>query len=81
MTMRKDDYYKYDKTLKSPTKDIQTLERQIIALEGSTYVGDKIRKVQLEEKLDERKNKETDKLTNINPSSQKRKMELENWQI
>lgn len=54
--MVKKTYYDYDKTLKDPTKDIQILERQIAALAGSTNVEDKVRKIQLEEMLDERKN-------------------------
>ena len=47
----KKDYYDYDKTLKNKTKDIQTLERQIAALEGSTNAEDKARKARLQEQL------------------------------
>ena len=54
--MVKKTYYDYDKTFKEPTKDIQILERQIAALAGSTNAEDKVRKIQLEEMLDERKN-------------------------
>lgn len=61
MTMKKDDYYEYDKTVKEPIRDIQILERQIAALEGSTYTEDKIRKMRLEEMLEECKNEEADK--------------------
>lgn len=47
----KKDYYDYDKTLKEETKDIQILERQIAALEGSTNAEDKARKASLQEQL------------------------------
>lgn len=47
----KKDYYDYDKTLKNKTKDIQVLERQIAALQGSTNAADKARLAQLQEQL------------------------------
>ena len=47
----KKDYYDYDKTLKNKTKDIEVLERQIVALEGSTSAEDKARKAKLQEQL------------------------------
>ena len=47
----KKDYYDYDKTLKNKTKDIEVLERQIAALEGSTSAEDKARKAKLQEQL------------------------------
>ena len=48
----KKNYYDYDKTLKNKTKDIEVLERQIAALEGSTSAEDKARKAKLQEQLD-----------------------------
>lgn len=51
----KKDYYDYDKTLKDQTKDIQLLERQIAALEGSTNAEDKARKARLQEQLSDAK--------------------------
>lgn len=51
----KKDYYDYDKTLKDQTKDIQVLERQIAALEGSTNAEDKARKARLQEQLSDAK--------------------------
>ena len=51
----KKDYYDYDKTLKNKTKDIQVLERQIAALEGSTNAEDKARKARLQEQLSDAK--------------------------
>ena len=47
----KKNYYDYDKTLKTKTKDIEVLERQIAALEGSTSAEDKARKAKLQEQL------------------------------
>ena len=47
----KKNYYDYDKTLKNKTKDIQILERQIAALNGSTNAEDKARRAQLQEQL------------------------------
>lgn len=47
----KKNYYDYDKTLKNKTKDIEVLERQIAALEGSTSAEDKTRKAKLQEQL------------------------------
>lgn len=47
----KKSYYDYDKTLKNKTKDIEVLERQIAALEGSTSAEDKARKAKLQEQL------------------------------
>ena len=51
----KKNYYDYDKTLKNKTKDIEVLERQIAALEGSTSAEDKARKARLQEQLDSAK--------------------------
>lgn len=51
----KKNYYDYDKTLKNKTKDIEVLERQIAALEGSTSAEDKARKAKLQEQLDSAK--------------------------
>lgn len=56
----KKDYYDYDKTLKDQTKDIQLLERQIAALEGSTNAEDKARKARLQEQLSDAKDKRSD---------------------
>ena len=47
----KKNYYDYDKTLKNKTKDIEVLERQIAALEGSASAEDKARKAKLQEQL------------------------------
>lgn len=47
----KKNYYDYDKTLKNKTKDIEVLERQIAALEGSTSAEDKARKAKLQKQL------------------------------
>ena len=49
----KKDYYDYDKTLKSKTKDIQVLERQAAALQGSTNAEDKARLAKIQEQLSE----------------------------
>lgn len=51
----KKNYYDYDKTLKNKTKDIEVLERQIAALEGSTNAEDKARKTKFQEQLDSAK--------------------------
>ena len=51
----KKNYYDYDKTLNNKTKDIEVLERQIAALEGSTSAEDKARKARLQEQLDSAK--------------------------
>lgn len=47
------EYYDYDKTLKSKTKDIQLLEQQIAALEGVSDAESKAKKAQLEAQLQE----------------------------
>ncbi|MDY4000384.1 MAG: hypothetical protein SOY73_15070 [Blautia sp.] len=49
------EYYDYDKTLKSKTKDIQLLEQQIAALDGVNDAESKARKAQLEAQLKESK--------------------------
>lgn len=49
------EYYDYDKTLKSKTKDIQLLEQQIAALDGVNDSESKARKAQLEAQLKESK--------------------------
>ena len=59
----KKDYYDYDKTLKNKTKDIQTIERQIAALEGSTNAEDKARKARLQEQLASAKDSLQDTIT------------------
>lgn len=59
----KKNYYDYDKTLKNKTKDIEVLERQIAALEGSTSVEDKARKAKLQEQLDSAKEDLNDTIT------------------
>lgn len=59
----KEKYYDYDKTLKNKTKDIQTLERQIAALEGSTNAEDKARKAKLQEQLSSAKEDLSDTIT------------------
>lgn len=59
----KKEYYDYDKTLKNKTKDIQTLERQIAALEGSTNAEDKARKAKLQEQLSSAKEDLSDTIT------------------
>lgn len=60
----KKNYYDYDKTLKNKTKDIEVLERQIAALEGSTSAEDKARKAKLQEQLDSAKEDLNDTITN-----------------
>lgn len=59
----KKSYYDYDKTLKNKTKDIEVLERQIAALEGSTNAEDKARKAKLQEQLDSAKEDLNDTIT------------------
>lgn len=59
----KKNYYDYDKTLKNKTKDIEVLERQIAALEGSTNAEDKARKAKLQEQLDSAKEDLNDTIT------------------
>ena len=59
----KKSYYDYDKTLKNKTKDIEVLERQIAALEGSTSAEDKARKAKLQEQLDSAKEDLNDTIT------------------
>lgn len=59
----KKDYYDYDKTLKNKTKDIQVLERQIAALQGSTNAADKARLAQLQEQLSDAQNDLSDTIT------------------
>lgn len=50
----KDDYYQYDRKIKTQTKDINTLKAQIAALEGATNAADKARKRLLEEQLSQK---------------------------
>lgn len=59
----KKDYYDYDKTLKNKTKDIQVLERQIAAIQGSTNAADKARLAQLQEQLSDAQNDLSDTIT------------------
>ena len=59
----KKSYYDYDKTLKNKTKDIEVLERQIAALEGSTSAEDKARKAKLQEQLQSAKDDLNDTIT------------------
>lgn len=59
----KKSYYDYNKTLKNKTKDIEVLERQIAALEGSTNAEDKARKAKLQEQLDSAKEDLNDTIT------------------
>lgn len=59
----KKDYYDYDKTLKNKTKDIQVLERQIAALQGSTNAADKARLAQLQEQLSDAQEDLSDTIT------------------
>lgn len=56
-------YADYDKTLKNKNKDIQTLERQIAALNGSTDAGDKARRAQLQEQLSDAQDALKDTIT------------------
>ena len=55
LLQKKKDYYDYDKTLKSKTKDIQLLEQQIRALDGVTDAESRAQKVRLEAQLQEAK--------------------------
>ncbi len=59
----KKDYYDYDKTLKSKTKDIQILERQIAALQGSTNAEDKARLANLQQQLSDAQDDLSDTIT------------------
>lgn len=59
----KKNYYDYDKTLKNKTKDIQILERQIAALNGSTNAEDKARRAQLQEQLSDAQDALKDTIT------------------
>lgn len=56
-------YYDYDKTLKSKTKDIQILERQAAALQGSTNAQDKARLAKIQEQLSDAKKDLSDTMT------------------
>ena len=55
LLQKKKDYYDYDKTLKSKTKDIQLLEQQIRALDGVTDAESRAQKARLEAQLQEAK--------------------------
>lgn len=59
----KKDYYDYDKTLKDKTKDIQILERQAAALQGSTNAEDKARLVKIQEQLSDAREDLSDTMT------------------
>lgn len=59
----KKNYYDYDKTLKNKTKDIQILERQMAALNGSTNAEDKARRAQLQEQLSDAQDALKDTIT------------------
>ncbi|NSL04434.1 phage tail tape measure protein [Blautia glucerasea] len=59
----KKNYYDYDKTLKNKTKDIQILERQIAALNGSANAEDKARRAQLQEQLSDAQDALKDTIT------------------
>lgn len=59
----KKDYYDYDKTLKNKTKDIQVLERQIAALQGSTNAEDKARLAKIQEQLSDAREDLSDTIT------------------
>ena len=50
----KEDYYQYDRKIKTQTKDINSLKAQIAALEGATNAADKARKRLLEEQLSQK---------------------------
>lgn len=71
----KKEYYDYDKTLKNKTKDIQILERQIAALEGSTNAEDKARKAKLQEQLADAQDSLTDTITDHAYSMQSEALE------
>ena len=59
----KKNYYDYDKTLKDKTKDIQILERQAAALQGSTNAEDKARFAKIQEQLSEAREDLSDTMT------------------
>lgn len=59
----KKDYYDYDKTLKDKTKDIQILERQAAALQGSTNAEDKARLAKIQEQLSDARKDLSDTMT------------------
>nr|DAT81014.1 MAG TPA: hypothetical protein [Caudoviricetes sp.] len=59
----KKDYYDYDKTLKDKTKDIQILERQAAALQGSTNAEDKARLAKIQEQLSDAREDLSDTMT------------------
>ena len=59
----KKDYYDYDKTLKDKTKDIQILERQAAALQGSTNAEDKARLAKIQEQLADAREDLSDTMT------------------
>lgn len=59
----KKDYYDYDKTLKDKTKDIQILERQAAALQGSTNAEDKARLAKIQEQLSDAREDLSDTIT------------------
>ena len=59
----KKNYYDYDKTLKDKTKDIQILERQAAALQGSTNAEDKARLAKIQEQLSEAREDLSDTMT------------------
>lgn len=59
----KKDYYDYDKTLKDKTKDIQILERQAAALQGSTNAEDKARLAKIQEQLSDEREDLSDTMT------------------
>ena len=59
----KKEYYDYDKTLKSKTKDIQLLERQAAALQGSTNAEDKARLAKIKEQLSDAREDLSDTIT------------------
>ena len=48
LLQKQKDYYDYDKTLKSQTKDLQLLEQQISALDGMTDAESRAQKARLE---------------------------------
>ena len=50
----KEDYYQYDRKIKTQTKDINSLKAQIAALEGASNAADKARKRLLEEQLSQK---------------------------
>lgn len=60
----KKNYYDYDKTIKSKTKDIQTLQAQIAALEGIETAEAKAQKARLEADLSTAKDDLNDTIVN-----------------